>query len=144
MFQHKHLVQFCQASTWQGICDETSKAAVLQEIEATLLRSARSTDGLIETARILSTLKRASDQAQSTSHPTNAAFADRIAQKAEARVHDSSERQQQHTDASSGSDQANSGITHCNSLFMHTDVHVKAVGQCQKTHVNSGRCNQSA
>ena len=85
------------------------KSLLIQEIEATLLRSAKSTDGLIETARILSTLKKANSQAQTTSHPSNAAFTDKIAQKAEARVQDSSERQQQHSETSSSSDQSNSG-----------------------------------
>lgn len=82
-----------------------------QEIEAILTRSARSTDGLIEAARIASTLKMTQTAAQSAStHPSNAAFADGIAQQAEVRVQDSSDRQQQHAEDGAGSDSRNSGI----------------------------------
>ena len=83
----------------------------MQEIEATLMRSARSTDGLIEAARILSTLKMASAESQNpASHPSNAAFAEGIAHSAQQRVQDSSDRQQQHVEAGVGSDRKNSGI----------------------------------
>ena len=72
----------------------------MQEIEATLRQSARSTKGLMEAARILSTLKMANSQAQaqgSAEHTSNADFAEGIAQHAEQRVQDSSERHQQHS-----------------------------------------------
>ena len=72
----------------------------MQEIEATLRQSARSTKGLMEAARILSTLKMATTQAQaqgSAEHASNADFAEGIAQHAEQRVQDSSERHQQHS-----------------------------------------------
>lgn len=72
----------------------------MQEIEATLRQSARSTKGLMEAARILSTLKMATSQAQaqgSAEHASNADFAEGIAQHAEQRVQDSSERHQQHS-----------------------------------------------
>ncbi len=75
------------------------------------MRSARSADGLIEAARILSTLKMASAESQSpASHPSNAAFAQGIAHSAQQRVQDSSDRQQQHVEAGVGSDRKNSGI----------------------------------
>lgn len=75
------------------------------------MRSAKSTDGLIEAARILSTLKMASAESQSpASHPSNAAFAEGIAHSAQQRVQDSSDRQQQHVEAGAGSDRKNSGI----------------------------------
>ena len=84
---------------------------MLQEIEATLMRSARSTDGLIEAARILSTLKMASAESQSpASHPSNAAFAQGIAHSAQQRVQDSSDRQQHHVEAVVGSGRKKSGI----------------------------------
>ena len=74
------------------------------------MRSARSTQGLIEAARIVSTLKMASAQAQGPAgHPSNAAFAEGIAHKAEQRVESSSDRQQQHVEAAPGSDRHNSG-----------------------------------
>ena len=74
------------------------------------MRSARSTDGLIEAARILSTLKMASAESHgSAKHPSNATFAEGIAQQAEERVQDSSDRQEQHIEAGAGSDRKNSG-----------------------------------
>lgn len=75
------------------------------------MRSARSTQGLIEAARIVSTLKMASAQAQGPAgHASNAAFAEGIAHKAEQRVESSSDRQQQqHVEAAPGSDRQNSG-----------------------------------
>lgn len=73
-----------------------------QEIEATLSRSAQSAEGLLEAARILSSLKAARHTGQTTpsdgplhhTHPTTAAFADNIAQQAENKVQESSSRQQ--------------------------------------------------
>lgn len=82
-----------------------------QEIEATLMRSARSTDGLIEAARILSTLKMANAESQSpANHPSDAAFAQGIAHSAQQRVQDSSDRQQHYVEAVVGSGRKNSGI----------------------------------
>ena len=76
----------------------TLASACVQEIEATLMQSARSTKGLIEAARILSTLKKANSQAQSSSgHASNAAFVEGIAQHAKQRVQESSDRHQQNT-----------------------------------------------
>ena len=87
----------------------------MQEIEATLRQSAQSTEGLIEAARILSTLKMATNQAQAESsagHASNAAFAEGIAQHADQRVHDSSERHEQHMHTGTGSHRQNAGT--CN------------------------------
>ena len=75
------------------------------------MQSARSTEGLIEAARILSTLNSASSQAQgSAQHASNAAFAGGIAQQAHQRLQDTSERHQQHVQAASGSDRQNAGV----------------------------------
>lgn len=85
----------------------------MQEIEATLRKSAGSTKGLMEAARILSTLKMATSQAQthsSAEHASNAAFAEGVAQQAEQRVQDSSDRHQQHLHNSSAHHRQNAGI----------------------------------
>lgn len=87
----------------------------MQEIEATLRQSAQSTEGLIEAARILSTLKMATNQAQAESsagHASNAAFTEGIAQHADQRIHDSSERHEQHMHTGTGSHRQNAGT--CN------------------------------
>ena len=74
------------------------------------MQSARSTEGLIEAARILSTLKAATSQAASADgHASNAAFAEGVAQQAEQRVQDSSHRQQQNMEAGSGNNRQNAG-----------------------------------
>ena len=87
----------------------------LQEIEATLMQSAQSTEGLIEAARIVSTLKMANSQAQSSAgHASNAAFAEGIAQHAHQRVQDTSARHQHHMEAGTGSNRQNAGD--CTSL----------------------------
>lgn len=88
------------------------------------MRSARSTDGLIEAARILSTLNTASAESQSpASHPSNAAFAQGIVHSAQQRVQDSSDRQQQHVEAGVGNDRKNSGISVMIGSFSLTPVH---------------------
>lgn len=89
----------------------------MQEIEATLRQSAQSTKGLMEAARILSTLKMATSQAQTQSNAepaSNAAFAEGVAQRAEQRVQDSSERHQQHLHNSTANHRQNAGS--CNAL----------------------------
>lgn len=87
-----------------------SLKSAVQEIEATLMQSAQSTEGLIEAARIVSTLKMANSQAQSSpGHASNAAFAEGIAQHAQQRVQDTSDRHQEHMEAGTGSDRQNAG-----------------------------------
>ena len=85
----------------------------MQEIEATLRQSARSTKGLMEAARILSTLKMATSQAHtqnSAEHASNTAFAEGVAQQAEQRVQHSSDRHRQHLHNSNASHRPNAGI----------------------------------
>ncbi|KAL3158180.1 hypothetical protein ABBQ32_011769 [Trebouxia sp. C0010 RCD-2024] len=89
------------ATSWAplaAVVDEKQK-----EIETTLMQSARSTKGLIEAARILSTLKKANSQSQSNSaHASNAAFVNGIAQNAKQRVQESSDRHQAGSDRHTG------------------------------------------
>lgn len=92
----------------------------MQEIEATLRQSAQSTKGLMEAARILSTLKMATSQAQaqgSAEHASNTAFAEGIAQHAEQRVQDSSERYQQHSHTGTVNHRQSAGT--CSSPFSY-------------------------
>ena len=87
----------------------------MQEIEATLRQSAQSTKGLMEAARILSTLKMATSQTQSQNtaeHASNTAFAKGVAQRAEQRLQDSSERHQQHLHISTAKHRQNAGTCH--------------------------------
>lgn len=111
----------------------------MQEIETTLMQSARSTKGLIEAARILSTLKKANSQSQSNSaHASNAAFVNGIAQNAKQRVQESSDRHQAGSDRHTGTAnhrQKAGTCTACIGLYRITPLLAYYIDESHVPHV---------